>query len=392
MAKAKPCVMQIIPRLEGGGAERTTVDVATALVSEGWLPLVVSAGGHQVAAIEAIGAEHICLPVHSKNPVTIVHNIRRLRHLIDKHQVDLLHVRSRAPAWSVLRAARRCNIPLVATWHGAVPDGPALKIFYSSALVRGDVVIANSCYTAERIKIRYPRRIARLITIHRGTDLAAYDPKKEDSTRTTRFRQQWNVGTESMLALMPARQSRTKGHDCVIEALAQLDPDYRPVVVFAGGYDWQNAYGIRLKNKACDLGVKDAVRFVPHIDDMPGACWAADIILSPSLQAEAFGRVAVEGQAAGRPVIVADHGGARETVINDNEATATGWRITPGDATTLARALQEAAAMGPKGRTIMGQRGRNFVAPRFSLDAMCSATLDVYRSLLHSPRHSSHAT
>ncbi len=388
---AKPTVLQVIPSLGTGGAERTTVDMARALMAEGSRALVASRGGRLVRELEQMGAEHIEMPVHSKNPVVMGLNVERLTRLIEKENVDIVHARSRAPAWSALAAARRTKRPFVTTYHSKVHERPRLKVFYNSVMTRGAVVIANSDFTAERIRKFHGETGAKIVTIPRGTDMAEFDPTGPAVKRAEALREKWGAGSGDTLFLLAGRLTRWKGQLLATEALGLMNERLGSAaasakLVLVGDAQGRTDYEDEIKAAIEAHNPALRVRLAGHCDDMPAACSAADIVLAPSLDPEPFGRSAVEAQAMARPVIVADHGGATDTVLDASDpggaAAATGWRVTPGDPDALAAAMAEALSANAPDRAAMGARGRAFVEEQFSVTAMTDRTLAVYRDLL----------
>lgn len=386
-----PTVLQVIPSLETGGAERTTVDMACALVEQGCRALVASRGGRLVPELTRAGAEHIELPVHSKNPVVMGLNVERLTRLIEKEQVDIVHARSRAPAWSALAAAHRTKRPFVTTYHSKVHERPRMKVFYNSVMTRGAVVIANSDFTAERIRRFHGETGARIVTIPPGTDMSSFDPEGPAVKRGKALRESWGASDTDTLFLLAGRLTRWKGQLLAIEALRLMTERLGSAaagakLVLVGDAQGRTDYEDEIKAAIAAGNLPLRVRIAGHCDDMPAACAAADIVLAPSLDPEPFGRTPVEAEAMARPVIVADHGGARETVIDvgvpAGASTATGWRVAPGDANAWALAMADALAMNAPDRAAMGARGREFVVERYSVAAMTDATLAVYRDLL----------
>ena len=370
-------VLQIIPALNEGGAERTTVEIARAIAIAGGRALVATSGGRLSGEIERAGGRIIEMPVHSKNPLTIISNRGRLMRIINDETVDILHVRSRAPAWSALLAARATRTPLVSTWHGAYREGNLIKRFYNSGLARADLVIANSAYTADQI--RQSRELgARLKVIHRGADLSVFDPASVEPLRIEKLREVWGISADvAFVVLMPARFSDWKGHGVAIDAAKLLkdDPRYGLAgnfrLIFAGDDGGRREFAAGIGQLIGDAGLGEVIRLVGHCGDMPAAYALADVVMSPSTRPEAFGRVAAEAGAMGCVAIGANHGGARETII-DNE---TGFLTEPGSAASLADAISKAASLGREGRLKMGEKARRRIIREFSTDAMAAATL-----------------
>lgn len=383
---ARPmCVLQVVPSLDTGGAERTAVDVAAALVANGDRAIVVSEGGRMVDELCAAGAEHVTMPAATKRIFGLRRNAARLAELMEREGVDIIHARSRAPAWSALWAASWTFRPFVTTYHGAYSERGPFKNRYNSVMARGDVVIANSAYTAALIARRHRFAAGRIVTIHRGTDLSRFDAGAAE--RAVAMRRRWGASPGEPVIVHLARLTAWKGQTVLLEALAKLlnrmPRDWR--CVFAGDDQGRTGYREELARTARALGLEHRVHFAGHVDDVPAAFAAATLAVLPSVEPEAFGRAAVEAQAARVPVIVSDHGAVRETVLAPPDVPRderTGWRIPPGDPEALAQALFEALHTCPERLGTIGERGRAHALTHFSLEAMTAKTLQVYQSLL----------
>lgn len=377
-------ILQIIPRLDAGGAERTTVDMAEAIVKAGGRALVATEGGRLIAELEAKGGIHVALPMASKNPVTMGLNVTRLMTLCAREHIDLIHARSRAPAWSAFAVSRLRGLPFVTTYHGSYSGHSALKRFYNSVMARSDAVIANSHYTARTIEAANPFARGKIHTIYRGTDFRAFSPDAVRAERVEALKQTWQVPQDRRIILMAARFTRLKGHHVLLAAyqalIAQGNQD--SVLIMAGDTRGRDHYVDEIRGMIARLGLGDRVKIVPHITDMAAACKAAALVVMPSTEPETFGRTAVEAQALETPVIVSQIGAFPETVVGDDRDTRTGWLIPPGDSEALAAALTEALSLPQAARAALGQRARAHVVSHFSLEAMTSATLDVYQQLL----------
>lgn len=385
-ARERPMtVLQVIPELQTGGAERTTVDIAAALHAEGDRAIVVSEGGRMVDELLAAGGEHVEMRAATKNLFRMRRNAARLADLIEREGVDIVHARSRAPAWSALWAASWTRRPFVTTYHGSYNEGSILKNRYNSVMARGDRVIANSGYTAELIARRHPFAAGRIVTVFRGIDLGRFADGAA-AARGAGLRAQWQIPADADVILNIARLTPWKGQEVLLDALAALKPLCGPFVAVMAGDDQGRAdYREHLIAKAAALGLTDRVRLVGHVDDVAGALAATTVAAQPSIEPEAFGRAAVEAQAAGVPVVVSDLGAVRETVLAPPEAPAgerTGWRVPPGDAAALAEALREALDKSPAERADIGARGRSHALANFSLEAMKKKTLAIYHSVL----------
>jgi glycosyltransferase involved in cell wall biosynthesis len=380
-------ILQVVPRLDAGGSEQAAVEIARALMSVGAAAIVATEGGRLATAIEDAGGEIVSLPVASKNPLTILANARRLAQLIEDRGVDLVHARSRAPAWSAFLAARRTRRPFVTTYHGAYGKPGLLKNFYNSVMGRGERVIANSDYTAKLIAARHPGAKARIRTIHRGVDADAFEARAVPREAVAKLKERWGVPPGTKIVLQAARLTGLKGHRDTIEAAFLLAAESAldgAVVIFAGDATGKSAYRDDLAALIARHGLDDKVRLVGHCEDMPAAFLAAEVALVPSLVPETFGRTSIEAQAMGCPVIVSAIGALPETVIAQEEDKAgfTGWLVPPADPSALAAKIKRALNLAPEARAALGARARARVASQYTLRAMQRATLAVYDELL----------
>ncbi len=376
MERRKPVVLQVLPALDGGGVERGTVEVAQAIARAGGTALVASAGGRLVGAVERAGGRHFTLPLASKRPWTMAANALRLGRLIREQRVDIVHARSRAPAWSAWLAARHAGAHFVTTYHAPYGEGFPGKRAYNAVMARGERVIAISHFIAAEIARRHAVAPARIRVIPRGADTALFDPARVPFERLRRLARDWRLPDGHEAVVLPARLSRWKGQAVLIEALARLGRDDVTAVLVGG--DPAGRYGRRLAALAARLGVADRVRLVGHAEDMPAALALASVVVNASTAPEGFGRVIVEAQAMARLVIAADHGGAAETIAHG----ITGWLVPPGDPAALAEAIAAALAMAPPERALFGARARAAAVEAFSTRAMQDATLAVYDDVL----------
>ena len=376
-AQGRPVVLQVLPALVTGGAERGAIDVAAALHQAGGTPLVASAGGPMARELERWRIPHFTLPLDSKNPLVMRRNVDRLSRIIREHDVDIVHARSRAPAWSALGAARRTGVPFMTTFHAPYNFSGKLKRFYNSVMAKGDRVIAISEFIRDHILASYEIDPARIRVIHRGIDINNFSPDRVSPERVIQLAKAWRLPDDHQVIMLPGRLTRWKGQTVLIDALAKLGR--RDVLCLMVGSDQgRTGYRQELEEQTKRLGLESVVRLVDHCNDMPAAYMLADVVVSASSDPEAFGRVIVEAQAMGRPVIVTNHGAVRETVI----AGETAWAVPPNDADALAEALADALGLDADQRAILGERAMAYVNARFTRDRMCSDTLAVYDELL----------
>ncbi|MBF0326231.1 MAG: glycosyltransferase family 4 protein [Alphaproteobacteria bacterium] len=374
----QPTVLQVLPALVTGGVERGTVDVAAALAEAGWRSIVASTGGPMVRELIRAGAEHIELPLASKNPLVIRKNTERLIRLIEDKGVDLVHARSRAPAWSAYGAAQRTNAHFVTTFHGTYNLGWfGLKQKYNAVMTKGERVIAISEFIAEHTRRVYGLEPERIRVIHRGVDLAKFDPTRVSQERIIQLANRWRLPDGYPVIMLPGRLTRWKGQAVLIEALAELGRhDIRCLLV--GSDQGRASYRQELVDLVKKRNLTDVVHIVDECNDMPAAYMLTDVVVSASTDPEAFGRVVIEAQAMGRPVIATDHGAPREIVAHGR----TGWLAAPGDASALAQAVGRFLALTEAERGTIADLGQRFVRANFTKEAMCARTLAVYREVL----------
>jgi glycosyltransferase involved in cell wall biosynthesis len=375
-------VLQVTPELNAGGVERTTIEMAEAISRAGGLALVASAGGRLEPDLEAAGGELIRLPASSKNPITLAANTARIMRVVKERGVQIIHARSRAPAWSAFIAAKLTNTPFVTTFHGIYNARSAPKRFYNSVMARGDVVIANSEYTREHVLAQYDAKAERVVTIPRGVDLDLFDRAKISAADIAAMRASWDIAPDDKRTVLiaPARLTRWKGQLVLIEALAQLEKR-RPglvKVILAGDPQGRQSY-VNEMNVAIERNsLRNAVAIPGHIKQMPVALAASDFAAFPVIEPEAFGRGAVEAQAMGVPVIASNLGGFAETVREGE----TGHLVPAGLAPALAAAIERMIDLGSETRAAMGQNGSERVRQLYSKTALQTATLAVYERVL----------
>ncbi len=375
-------LLQVVPELETGGAEQTTLDVAQAVVRAGGKALVATKGGRMIARLEADGGKPVLMPVHSKNPLVMLGNAARLADMIRKEKVSLVHARSRAPAFSALWAAHATHTPFVATYHGVYKAKSGLKRWYNAVMTRGDLVIANSDYTRDHVLAEHEIDPDKIVSIPRGVDFSRFDPALVAPERIAALREAWGLKADDprTVFLLGGRLTRIKGHLSIIYAAAKLKAKGRDdfLILFAGDDQGRTDYRQEVEGAISAAGLSDAIKAVGHCDDMPAAYLLADIAMLPTLVPESFGRAAVEPQAMGRPVLASNHGGVTETVLPGK----TGWLVKVGDADAWAQAMAKAIDVGPDKRAAMGAQAAKRARQLYSNDAMCAATLAAYERVL----------
>ena len=371
-----PAVLQVIPHLVSGGVERGTIEVAEALTAAGWNAYVASAGGPLEHFITRSGGVHLTLPLASKNPLVIRRNVAALASIIRRFDIDIVHARSRAPAWSAWGAARATGRHFVTTFHNAYGHGSRLKQRYNSVMARGERVIAISQFVAEHAAQVYGVGADRLRTIPRGVDLDVFDPRQVSGARMATLARQWRLPDGMPIIMMPGRLTRWKGGLDFIAAIGLLDR--RDILCLMVGAEQRPGFRHELEAAIETRGLGGVFRTVEDCRDMPAAYMLADVVVSASTEPEGFGRVIVEAQAMGRPVVATDHGGARETIVPG----VTGWLVPARDPASLADAIGAALSLTAADRLVLARRASAHIGAHFSCEQMCARTIAVYEELL----------
>ena len=368
---------QIIPELGPGGAEQGCIVIAATIVKNGAQAIVVSHGGARIPELARIGAVHIDLPVHSKNPIVMWKNIGKLRALINRYNVDIVHVRSRAPAWSAWRACKKPTARFMPTCHAPYNISGEAKKFYNSSITHGERVIAISQYVAQYLHNNYKLDERTIRLIPRGIPMEKFHPTAVTAERLITLSNDWRVPDGANIIMLPGRITRWKGHHVLIDAMAEMNrPDLFGVIIGSdqGRKEYRNELDEYIKSK----GLEGQIRIVDHCNDMPAAYMLATVVVCPSTDPEGFGRVPVEAQAMGRPIVAANHGGATETVIHGQ----TGWLVKPGSGAEMARAIEEALSLDATQRAMLATNAMNHVAQNFTKDLMAERTMQVYGELM----------
>ena len=368
-------ILQIVPSLDVGGPERSTLDIAASIVRAGGRAFVISAGGRMVDELEKSGATHFSWDAGSKDPRVMWKNNSLLKDFVRMEHVNLVHVRSRAPAWPAYFATRESKVPLVTTMHASYRTiFPWIK-FYNSIMTKGERVIAISRSMASYIEKNYTVPPQRISVIPRGIDLSVYSRDQVSEERKEALKTSIMLPKDKPFILFPGRLMKAKGQALALEALAKVKEPFFCLIV---GPDHEHAsYREQLKQLSQNLFLQSKVSFLNHVD-LPAAYALADLVITPSQVPEAFGRVSAETQAMGVPVIASNLGSISETV-KDKE---TGWLVPPGDVDALADTIRHALSLSKEQRASMGEKATAHAKASFDMQRMCSTTLAVYAELL----------
>lgn len=374
----KPSILQILPALHRGGVERGTIEIATALRAIDYNAIVASAGGELVNKLYQLGGKHINLPAASKNPITIYRNISKIENIIKYHDIDLIHARSRAPAWSAYYAAKRAKIPFVTTFHGTYGTDNFLKLFYNSIMTKGEIVIAVSNFIKDHIIQNY--NIVsddKIVVIHRGVDVEVFSPANVKQQNQEILRRKFKLSDNDFVILLPGRFTRWKGHHVCVDALKQIEEQVSFKAIFIGDMKQHEDYIEELKSYLDKLNLSERVIFTDHTSDMVNLYSIADLVLSTSTKAEAFGRIIPEAGALEKIVIATNIGGPAETIMNEK----TGFLIDPNNSVMLANYIKMVYNLSDIERKNIGINARQFIADNFSLKNMTDKTISLYNQL-----------
>ena len=377
-----PTILQILPRLNSGGVERGTIEIAKAITSKGYNSIVVSQGGNLVPLLTKSGSMHIELNAASKNPFTIYKNARRLKKIINDYNVDIVHARSRAPAWSAYLATRNSNANFITTFHGVYSGQSYLKKRYNSVMLRGKKIITVSNFISKHIEENYNFVNTNQIScIHRGVDINHFNKKTVRIDKIQEYINRWNIPDDKRIILMPARITEWKGHEFLLNGLSKLNrDDYHCLMV--GDPGKHKNYRNRVESLITSLGLQDKVMIMNSISDIENLYQISSIVVSASLRPEAFGRNIVEAGAMGKIVIATNHGGAMETVIDGK----TGFLVKAGDSKALAEKINHVLDLPEKKRSTIEENAKKHIVNNFSITRMQQRTIDLYNSLLTSSK------
>lgn len=377
-------ILQVLPELNSGGVERGAVDIANFLDRSGHKSIIISAGG-KLQSFLSKGVEHITLKVNSKNPFRIYCNIKKIRKIIKEKKVDVLHVRSRAPAWSCYYAVKGTNCKLLTTFHGTY----TLKLFsqkpsklkkkYNEIMLKGSRVIAVSDFIKSHILENYPQRITedKITVIHRGVDVDNFNSKKISQQMRINLINKWQLPEDKKIIVLPGRITPWKGHEFLLDALQMLNRDDY-VCLFVGDFAKKTAFKKRLEQKIASANLEGKIRFLGASNNMATVYAIADVVISASTSPEAFGRVAIEGEVMEKIVIATNIGGSKETIINNE----TGFLIENKNVKDMCDKIDYALSISEIEQQRISSNAREYVVKNFSNNLMYEKTLEVYQNLL----------
>ncbi len=375
----EPVVLQVLPELNQGGVELGTIEIASELQNRGIKNFVASEGGRMQYQLERMKVPHFTLPLKTKNIFKMWLNAKKLEKIIKENGITIVHARSRAPAWSAYWAAKNCGVHFMTTFHGTYGLGPhGIKKFYNRVMTYGERVIAISNHIKEHIIKNYGTDEAKIRLIARCVNMENFDVNATSADRMIKFLEENQIPTDKPLITLIGRLTNWKGQKLLIEALNKIkDEDFYCLLI--GDDQGRVKYTDELHRMIDDYGMDDRFGFIRHVSDVPAAMMVSDIVLSTSIEPEAFGRIAIEGQAMGRVVIASAIGGSKETVIDG----VTGKLFESGNADDLAAAIKWGLALSTDEREKIGAAAIKNVKEHFTKQIMCDKTIKVYEELMN---------
>ena len=378
-------VLQVIPKLGYGGAETGCYDLAHYLPENNCSSYIVTSGGELLKFIDKKKVKVIKLPVHSKNPFLMLFNSIALIFIILLNNISIVHARSRAPAWSCLFATKITRRKFVTTFHGTYNFKNSIKKFYNSVMVRSDLIIAGSNFIFSHINQNYSKYLdlkKKFLVIFRGINVDYFELSTILDSEENRLISDWEVDRNKKTILMPGRLTAWKGQETFIEALNLVNKElgYESFnAIILGSDQGRDIYTKKIKRLAEQYRLTSQLKFIEHCKNMPLAYKISDIVVSASVEPEAFGRVAVEAQSMEKPIIASDIGGSNETIIDN----VTGFLFQSGNAEALSKKIIEVLQLDESRLKSIGIEGKKNIIKKFNVEKMCFSTYSEYKKLLN---------
>ena len=378
-------VLQVIPKLGYGGAETGCYDIAHYLPENNCGSFIITSGGELIKFIDKKKVKLIKLPVHSKNPILILINALLISSIILFYKINIVHARSRAPAWSCLIACKLTGRKFVTTFHGTYNFKSKLKKFYNSVMVRSDLIIAGSNFIFSHINENYSKYLSfkkKLLVIFRGINIDYFDPETKLESDEKKLLKVWDINKDKKIILLPGRLTSWKGQELFIEAinLVNIELGYESFYgIILGSDQGRDLYKKKLTRLSEQYRMNNQVRFIDHCNDMALAYKVSDIVVSASIEPEAFGRVSVEAQSMQKVIIASNIGGSNETVVDGK----TGFLFQSGDAQSLSKTILKVLNMNDASLKLIGSEGRKNIIQKFNVEKMCFSTYSEYKKIFN---------
>ena len=385
-------ILQILPSLDqiNGGVERGTLDIAKEIINNGHDSAILSSGGEMAEKYKYRGVEHRQLNLKKKGLINYFLIKRKIVSILDELEPDIVHVRSRWPAFCFNNIIKQIKIPLVTTFHGTYSGNNFfLKKKYNSVMTSGDKVITISKFIDDHVRFYFPKCKSKLVQINRGIDTDYFNMSSVTEQRKEKILSKLLLKENVHVFLLPARITSWKGHLIALDAIktiTQKSPKLNFIMLFVGGADGKTRFRKTLERRVKQLNIENKVIFCGNLNDMPAVYSIADIVLSTSVEPEAFGRVSAEASSMTKPIISSNHGGSREIIENEM----TGWLVEPSDSQELADKILEVLDLPQERKDKIGSNARRRVQEKFSLDQMLKKTMMIYEDLLSTKENLNH--
>ena len=377
-------VLQVIPKLGYGGAETGCYDIAHFLPENDCGSFVATSGGELLKFVKKDKVKILKLPVNSKNPLLIILNTLVLSIYIIFFKINIVHARSRAPAWSCYFASLLTGRIFVTTFHGTYNFRSKLKKIYNSVMLKAKLTIAGSNFIFSHINENYSEYLSKkkkLRVIFRGINVDYYNSKNISILKQEKLKHEWGLSSNKFTILLPGRLTYWKGQEKFIESLNILIEDYNFTnfqAIILGSDQGRKVYAKKLVNLVERYNLNKKIKFIQHCNEMPLAYSLADVVVSASIEPEAFGRVSVEAQSMGKPIVASNIGGSKETIINKK----TGFLYKHDDPRELAKSLNTVIQLSPDELKSIGNEGRKNITKKFDVETMCQSNLKEYKKLI----------
>jgi len=378
-------VLQVIPKLGYGGAETGCFDIAHYLPENGCESFIVTSGGELIKFINKEKVKLIKLPVHSKNPLIILFNTIALIFIIIFNNISIVHARSRAPAWSCFFATKVTRRKFVTTFHGTYNFKSKLKKFYNSVMVRSNLIIAGSNFIFSHIKENYSDYLNlknKLLVIFRGINVDYFDSSTKIETEEKQLLKNWGIEENKKIILLPGRLTSWKGQELFLEAvnLVNIQLGYEAFyAVILGSEQGRDLFKKKLIRLVEQYRMTKQLKFISHCKDMALAYKVSNIVVSSSIEPEAFGRVAVEAQSMEKVIIASNIGGSNETIIDGK----TGYLFETGNPQSLCEKILKVLNLDETTLKTLGAEGRKNIISKFNVEKMCFSTYSEYKKLIN---------
>jgi len=377
-------ILQVIPSLGYGGAETGCYDLAHFLPEQGWKSFIMTSGGDLLKFVNKNKVRTFIFPVHSKNPLIILFNVFVISTIVIFYNINIVHARSRAPAWSCYLSCLITRRKFVTTFHGTYNNFNLIKKLYNSVMLKSELIIAGSNFVFSHINENYQKFLKdknKLMVIFRGINLDYFNSQNISENKKDKLTSEWKIDKNKIIILLPGRLSSWKGQEMFIEAINILSEDFNKTnfeAVILGSDQGRNVYSKKLFSLVERYQLNRKIKFFKHCDEMPTAYAISDIVVSSSIKPEAFGRVSVEAQAMTKPIIASDIGGSKETIINGKS----GFLFKAGEPRELAKVLNSVMELDKEALYSIGNEGRKNVSKKFDVEKMCQTTFTEYKKLL----------